>query len=199
MHARRWIRTLSMIAVTASITWATSAAEGIGIRGGLGTDIEGGLALGAGVNYLVAAGKGSAELGVLLFGGSFEETTEEFHTYEETTDLFVFGLLATYLHNHEPNRTAPYVLAGFGLGAINVEWEERSDTDSSLGTPLPGGGSKQAEDGSAGGTVFTVGGGMAFESGVDVRAELPIIVTFSAPGEASSVIPTFIATVGFRF
>ena len=131
--------------------------------------------------------------------GSFEETTEEFHTYEETTDVLVIGALANYLISYDQGEPGIFVVAGFGLASVSVEWEERSSGDVSLGTPLPGGGSMQSEDGSAAGTVFNLGVGNTFKGGFDIRLETPIIVSFSAPGEASSVIPTVIATAGFRF
>ena len=172
----------------------------IGIRGGFGTDINLGLAYGAGVNFLFDAGNSGVELGILLFGGSFEETSDNgFNTYDETTDIFVFGLMANYLINYTPREPGVFFVVGFGLGAISVEWEERSDTDTSLGTQLPGGGSMQSEDGSTAGTVFNLGVGGSFKNGIDIRAELPVILAFGAPGEASSVIPTAIATIGYRF
>jgi hypothetical protein len=172
----------------------------IGIRAGIGTDKTFGLAYGAGGNYLLTYPKSSLELGVLLFGGSFDETSDEgIHTYEETTDIFVFAAMANYLIGHTPQQPGMFFIAGIGLGSVSIEWEERSSTDVSLGTPLPGGGSMQSEDGSAGGTVFNLGVGSAFAGGFDVRAELPVIVTFSAPGESSAVVPTLIVTAGYRF
>lgn len=174
----------------------------VGLRAGLGTDVNFGLAYGAGANYLLTLPNNpnnSLELGIILFGGSFEETTEEFNTYVETTDIFVFGLMANYLIGYQLDQPQTFFIAGIGLASVGVEWEERSDTDVSLGTPLPGGGSKQSEDGSAAGTVFNLGVGRLFESGLDIRLELPVILAFSAPGDAAAVIPTLIATAGIRF
>lgn len=174
----------------------------IGIRAGLGTDISGGIAYGGGVNYLISFPSASLELGVILFGGSFEESTEEgIHIYDEKTDVFLFGVMANYLFNYSPNLPGTYFVAGFGLAAVEIEWEESSATDGSLGTPLPGSvsGSMQAEDGSVGGSVFNLGVGRTFTGGLDVRAEIPVILTFSAPGDATSVIPTFTVTAGLRF
>jgi len=172
----------------------------IGLRAGVGTDINLGLAYGVGANYLLSFPQNSLELGVILFGGSFDETSDEgMHTYDETTDLFVFGLLANYLIGYTPNQPGTFFIAGIGLASISMEWEERSKTDESLGTPLSGGGSMQSVDGSAGGTVFNLGFGRSFTNGFDVRAELPVIVSFSAPGEASAVIPSLIVTAGIRF
>ena len=187
---------VGMLAVTAE----AQTDPRIGVRAGIGTDINLGLAYGIGANYLLPYQENSLELGVLIFGGSFDETCEEGgNTYEETTDLFVFAAMANLLIKHKPGKLGTFYIAGIGLGSVSVEWEERSEDDVSLGTPLPGGGSMQSADGSAGGTIFNLGVGQAFKGGFDVRAEFPIIVTFSAPGESSSVIPTLILTAGYRF
>ncbi len=170
-----------------------------GIRGGVGTDISGGIAYGGSINYQFPLTTNWLEVGPVLYISHFEETTEEFHTYEETTDLTVFGVLANFLFNYNPNRAGTFFLAGFGFAAISVEWEERSEGDISLGTPLPGGGSMQSEEGTAGGSVLNIGVGYKFQGNVDIRAELPVILIFGAPGEAGSVAPTLTATLGIRF
>lgn len=170
-----------------------------GIRGGVGTDIGGGLAFGGSINYLFPSNQNHWEVGPVLFISSTEETTTDFNTYTEKTDLTVFGVLANYLINYEPEDAGPFFLVGLGLAGISVEWEESSPDDESLGTPLPGGGSKQSEDGTAGGSVLNIGAGYKFAGNVDIRAELPIILIFGAPGEASSVAPTLTATIGIRF
>jgi hypothetical protein len=170
-----------------------------GIRGGIGTDISGGIAFGGGINYLFPAGNNWMEIGPVLFISKSTETTEEFHTYEEETNLTVYGVLANLLFNYSPLSSGGFFLVGAGAAAISVEWEERSDGDTSLGTPLPSGGSKQSEEGTAGGLVLNFGAGYKFEGRVDVRAEFPIIIITDAPGEASSIAPTLTATLGIRF
>ena len=167
-----------------------------GIRGGLGTDINLGLAYGIGINYLLP--KTNFEFTVVIFGNHTKETTQEFYTYDETTDIFVFGVLGNYLIGYNRNEPGVYGIAGFGFSGIGVNWEETSSGDPSLGTPLPNGGSKQSESGTAGGSVINVGGGYSFGQ-VNLRAEFPVIFDFSPPGSASSVIPTFIFTVGINF
>lgn len=174
----------------------------IGIRGGIGTDINLGLAYGLGGNFLINLpnNNNSLELGVVFFGGSFKESTDEgIHTYEEKTDIFVFGLLANYLIGYTPRQPGLFFITGVGIASISVDWEERSSTDSSLGPPLPGGGSMQSSDGTTGGTVLNLGIGKSFSSGLDIRAELPVIVAFAPPGGASSVVPNLIVTLGYRF
>jgi len=167
-----------------------------GIRAGLGTDINLGLGYGIGANYLLP--ESNVELTVVLFGNSSEETTEDFHTYEETTDLFVFGVMANYLFGYKFNQRGGYGIIGFGFSAISIDWEETSPTDGSLGPPLPNGGSKQSESGTGGGAVVNMGGGYSFGN-FNLRAEFPVIIPFSPPGEASGVIPTFIVTAGYNF
>ncbi len=188
------------IALILTSTVQAEEIAGFGIRGALGTDITGGIAYGAGANYMLSLQKDALELGIILFGGSFEETTDEgMYTYNETTDIFVFALLANYLYRYSPGQPGSFFIAGFGLGSISVEWEEESPNDESLGTPLPGGGSKQSDEGSAAGTIFNVGAGYSFANRLDLRFEVPVFLTFSAPGEASSVIPTFTLSAGYRF
>ncbi len=201
------ITAIAFIAVLVSNVDAQTVSPKIGVRGGLGTDIHGGIAYGVGGNYLLSYPNGGLELGVLLFGGSFEESSEDGynfdtgapHIYDETTDIFVFGLMANYLIGYDQSTTKSYFIVGAGLASISVDWEEKSATDGSLGTIMPGGGSMQSESASGAGTVFNLGVGKSFSENFDMRVEFPTIVTFSTAGNASAVIPTFIVTAGFRF
>ena len=109
---------------------------------GLGQTSAGELAYGIGGNYLIDLQSNALELGILFFSGSFEEeSTEGIHICKEKTDTIVFGMMANYLINYSPGKPRLFFVAGIGLGSINVEWEERSPTDESLGALLPGGGS----------------------------------------------------------
>ena len=109
---------------------------------GLGQTSAGELAHGIGGSYLIDLQSNALELGILFFSGSFEEeSTEGIHICKEKTDAIVFGMMANYLINYSPGKPRLFFVAGIGLGSINVEWEERSPTDESLGALLPGGGS----------------------------------------------------------
>jgi hypothetical protein len=172
----------------------------IGVRGGLGTDINLGLAFGGGVNYMLDMGDNPLELGVLLFHSHWSETDDNgFHEYTETSDVMVFGMMANYLLGYELGTPGMFFVGGFGLGMMNVDWEETSPTDESLGELLPDGGSRQDASGTGGGSVVNLGGGMAFSNGADIRFEIPVILVFGEYGEASTVVPTFIITAGMRF
>lgn len=170
-----------------------------GIRGGVGTDISGGLVFGGSLNYLLPSYSNPFEIGLVGFTGSFEETTEEFHTYVEKTDILVIGLFSNYLIHYIQHSQAIFFLVGAGLAFIEVDWEESSDTDESLGPPLPGGGSIQSDEGSTFGFIFNLGMGYKFSNNVDVRLEIPVFIITSAPGKASSVAPTLVLTLGVGF
>ena len=206
-HLSKLIIALALVTIMVVQVNAQSELPKIGLRGGAGTDINGGVAYGLGGNYLLTYPNGGLELGILYFGGSFEESSEDGfnpstgnpHTYDETTDISVIGFMANYLIGYDQNTPSTFFIVGAGLASISIEWEQSSTTDISLGTPLPGGGTMQAEDASGGGTVFNLGVGKSFAGNFDLRLEFPTIVTFSAPGTSSSVIPTFIVTAGIRF
>ncbi len=184
---------LSFIVITAY--GQTDQTGTFGIRAGIGTDISLGIAYGAGFNYRLQE---NMELGLVLFGGKFSETSNNgFNDYEETTNIFAIAAQANWLFNHLPDETKPFFIAGTGLAFISYEWEERSATDTSLGTPLPGGGSMQSEEGGTGGVIFNVGAGMTFTSPFDLRFEVPIMVPFGI--ENVSVVPLFMLTAGYRF
>jgi len=166
----------------------------LGFRGGIGTDISGGIAYGGGVNYLIT---NSFEFGLVGFGGTYVEEIHKTHTYTETTKLLVVGFLANYFANYDPEKVAPFFIAGFGLASISGTWEERSKTDTSLGTPLAGGGSKQERTFGIAGPLLNIGLGLSFGHGIDIRFEVPVI--YGTIAGSSYVIPTFILTLGYRF
>ena len=188
------ISLIILLFATSSFALQTSR---FGIRGGLGTDINLGLGFGLGGNILLAGNP--VELGGYIFKNHSTETSYEYdNEYNETTDILVFALMSNYLINYTQGQTGSFFTAGAGVGIIMVDWEEKSPDDTSLGEPWNGGSMMSAE-GSAAGFIFSLGWGMAFSEVMDLRVEAPIFVITSAPGEASAVVPTFIATLGFAF
>lgn len=179
---------------------APQAPGHFGVRAGAGTDINLGVAFGAGGNYFIPNPMGGFELGALFFGGLFNETSNNgTHTYTERTTLFVFAALAEHLFNYATDRPSFFFIAGLGLAAIYVNWNESSRTDTSLGTPLPGGGTQVTRTGATAGTVFDLGVGYHFSIPLDLRLQIPVILTFSPPGGSPAVLPTLILTLGWRF
>src|SRR3989304_1867411 len=80
---------------------------------------------------------------------------------------------ATFLFRSAPRRSGTFFALGTGAAAVSASWEERSPTDTSLGTPLPGGGSMQDSDGTVGGLILSAGIGRTFGSGLEARLDLP--------------------------
>jgi hypothetical protein len=191
---------LVFIVFVSPLTVFSSELPKVGVRGGVGTDINLGLAFGGGVNYILDMWESPLELGaVLYYSHSTETSNNGYNDYHETTNVTVFGMLANYLMGYEVGTPGMFLLAGFGLGMMSVDWEEWSPTDESLGELLPGGGSRQDAGGTAAGSVLNLGGGMAFSNGADIRFEIPVILVFGEYGEASTVVPTFTITAGMRF
>jgi len=100
-----------------------------------------------------------------------------------TRPIHIFGLLGLLSF-----------VVGMGVGAVSVEWEERSDTDTSLGTPLPGGGSMQSEEGTVGGLIINFGLGHRFNEVFDLRFQIPTFFIGGGEYRDGAVIPTFTIT-----
>jgi hypothetical protein len=188
------------LGISAAAQTETPTPVNIGLRAGLGMDISGGFAYGIGGNYQFPVGADVVELGLNFYGNEHkEDSTSGIHTYKETTNLLVFGVLANYLINYSPSNPGLFFVGGVGLAAVSVDWTEESATDTSLGTPLPGGGSTQNAEAFAGGSVINLGIGYLLGNGLDMRIEIPTILVFGAPGKAATVVPTFTITGGYRF
>jgi hypothetical protein len=195
-------------AATIGLLWAlVSAAPTLaqapgnaGLRFGIGTDIEGGIAFGGTVDYTLPRQSNAFELGLTLFYGSFEEESNNgFNDYFETTDIFAVAAIANYLFRHSMDVPGPYFVVGAGVGAFSVSWREESPTDLSLGPPLPGGGTYQEEDGVSGGAIINFGIGHRFTEKVDLRAQVPTFFIGGGEEREGGVIPTFTLTLGIAF
>ena len=171
-----------------------------GARVGVGTDIGGGIAYGGQIDYTLLRADNSIEFGLAFFGGSFEEDSNNgFNDYHEETDILVFGGTVNYLLQHGMDTGGPYFVAGVGVGAFSVDWREESPTDTSLGSPLTGGGSFQEEDGATAGFILNLGIGHRFTEKFDLRAQLPTFFISSGDSRESQIVPTFTVTAGITF
>jgi hypothetical protein len=189
--------TVVLVLMAGSLS-AQSATDGLGLRGGVGTDVTfGGVAFGAGVNLLLQQ---NLEVGLMIYYGSFEEESNNgFNDYFETTEITAVAAMANYLYRYVPGEDGWFFLGGVGLAYLNVFWEEWSPTDTSLGTLCCGGGSKHDFEGGVGGFTLNIGTGYAFAGGLDLRLEVPIVIVVGDVGEASGLIPLFTVTAGYRF
>ncbi len=194
------ILTLTALLIAADSVCAQESPGVAGARIGAGTDITGGVAYGAQLDYTLFQNPNAFELGFALFGGTFEEDSDNgFNEYHEETTVVVFAAIANYLFRYSPESEGPYFVAGAGVGAVSVEWEESSATDTSLGTALPGGGSKQSEDGTTSGLILNFGIGTRLNDSFDLRLQVPTFFISAGDQRDSAVVPTVTATLGIKF
>jgi hypothetical protein len=196
------MKSIGVVAFVAVLLFGHSAAaekKGIGVHGAVGTDVTLGLGFGVGVTWVLPQTSFfTYEFGAqLFFHKSTYEDTEGIHDYEETTELYLLAARANALFNHHDGGL--YYIAGGGLAASSVSWVERSPTDTSLGTPLDDGGSKQEVDATALAAIASAGIGYNTPSGLDLRFEVPLLIFFSEVGEAATIVPTLVASAGYRF
>lgn len=176
--------------------------SGLGLQAGVGTDVTLGAAGFVGVSRVLGKAGDSRRLelgGQLYYHRSEWEDTEGINDYFETTTVTVLAARANLLYGYQPAVSRMFWILGTGIAAVSMSWEERSPTDVSLGTPLDGGGSKQSDDGVAGALIANAGIGLTFGSGLEGRLQLPLLIFFGTPGEASSIAPTLTASLGYRF
>jgi hypothetical protein len=173
---------------------------GFGVYGGVGTDINLGIGYGIKCGFFPMGVRNvPLEVGPELFiAHTVEDSSEGNYDYTDTTDLVVFGVLASYLFNYSYKTDCFYGILGIGLAVVSVSWEETSPNDTSLGESWKGG-SKMSAEGTVGGSVLNLGFGYSFAMGLDIRFELPVIIMFGAPGEASAIAPAVTAMAGYRF
>ena len=196
MKRLRFFMLFVFFAATLSVG-AQDIAAGLGARAGVGSDITfGGLAFGGGVNKLFLD---NLEVGLVFYYGSFtENSTNGVNNYTDTTKITALAAFVNYLYGYHRNSSGFYLVGGVGLAYLGINWEESSPTDVTLGTLLPGGGSKATFDASSGGSILNLGAGFSFGAGFDLRLEVPIVIAFGSAGGSSTVIPLFTLTGGYR-
>ncbi len=168
------------------------------LRGGLGMDINGGLAFGLSGNYLIKMGPETSEIGLSLYSGnSSRSTTSGVHTYNYKTSLYVLGLVVNLLPNYNATTGGMFGVLGVGMAGVLVNWSQQSNTDSSLGTPDGAGGSEEKISAGAAASIVNLGVGW-LAGDLDVRFEVPMLFIFNTVGGASSFVPTFTLTAGYR-
>lgn len=194
---RKRLLVVSMLLALALSASAQSPLDSIGVRGGIGADFTfDGIAFGGGINKLFMD---QFEVGLVFYYGSFQQISSNgVNTYVDTTQTTAVAASVNYLYGYHRNQGGFYLLGGVGIGYLGVNWEESSSTDPTLGTLLPGGGSKEDFGGGAGGALVSLGAGYAIPGGLDVRLEVPLLIAFSQTGGASTVLPMLTITAGYR-
>jgi hypothetical protein len=176
------------------VPWLASAQlSGLGVHGGVGTDITLGLAVGGGVSFVLPGTKTPAvEVGADFFYHHSTETTSEqvgpaLNEYTDTTTLYVFAVTANMLFRYTPKELGLYYLAGGGIGAMNASWVGQSEDDPTY---------NDTSEGTTAGLILNLGIGLTLPLGFDLRLQLPTFIVF---GIVRNVfVPTATAAVGFR-
>lgn len=170
---------------------------GIGLHGGLGTDVSLGLAYGAGVSYAILPGSGATvfEIGPDLFiSNSTYEGTSGNYRYTEKTALTVFGVRANSLFNYHPGKPGVFWIVGTGIAAVSVEW-----TYDETNIIYPDVTMHDSAEGTTASWIVNLGFGATFAGPFEIRLETPILFMFGAYGNAAAIAPAFTVVAGLRF
>ena len=165
---------------------STSKSEklNITVRAGVATDVSFDPGFGIGINYLLpnSVGGNPVEIGVMYVTAHSEW---DGGTYQETTDTDILAVMYNILNGYN-NKDSLYYIYGVGFASVSIFWEETS-------TVFPA--YYDSVDATGFANILNVGLGKKFESGLDLRFELPVLVFYSAGITA----PTVMVTAGMSF
>ena len=160
---------------------------------GAGTDASLGLALGGEYQLMLSDTLPNLRVGPSLYFNRWTETTEEFHTYEEESTTFIFGVAANY-YSTTADPTLSFI-GGGGIAFMLNDWQETSETDSSIG-PLIDGFYTDEEEASGASIYLNVGVSKLLSESFALELNVPLffiptpVGTLIAPAlTVSAVIP----------
>ncbi len=156
------------------------------IRGGVGTDITGGLGFGGGLGFVWTPSFSSTgmEFGVDYFFHSSEEDNDSGN--KEKTELGIFTGRVNWLWNYDPGQGSVYFITGVGFVVASIDWRE------------DGPNYRDSFDATSAGNVINLGGGWQSPAGFGVRIETPLLFFYNT-GSASAFVPTFVLSLVYRF
>jgi len=165
------------------------------LRAGIGTDINLGIAAGAGLGYLTEfSGLPPLEFGIDFYYYHGLDSSEELvgtslNTYNDTTTLLVYAVIANFLHGYKPGTRGFYFITGIGAGAVSVDWIYQSPQDTSYN-----------DSGSYTGGGLLVNPGIAYSFGgaFEIRLQAPILI-FDGPLDTVGFAPMLNLAASLRF
>jgi hypothetical protein len=170
----------------------------LGIKVGAGTDFKG-FAGGGGLTYLLSAPGSSIgfEIGTDCFfhNSTATGTSDDHFDWTETTTLIVGLAKFNGVFGYEPGKAGPYAVAGTGVVVASVDWKEtgKGTTGYTYLSPYT-----YTFSGVGFGTVINPGFGYAFNGGLELRVEAPMMVFFGNYGTAAFA-PAVTGNLIFRF
>ncbi len=158
-----------------------------------------GLKAGAGVDItLVPAFGGEISLALDMENGSWLSVDLGFfHSYDkweggnyvEETTSDIFMLRANRVFNYRPREDCTFYFIGTGVAAVSVYWKETSPVFTDHLDEV---------DRTGGGFLVSLGMGHAFNGGLELKLELPILIVFGGY-YGTRVSPMLGAGIGWRF
>jgi hypothetical protein len=165
--------------------------SGFGLNAGVGTDVSLGLAAGVGISYLMVNDPElSLEAGFNLYFSSYKESSVDGpadYVYYDSATTIIFAVAANALFNYNPKTAGIYTLAGLGAGGVNINWEKSSTDDPTY---------NDSGDSTGGSLIINLGVGGTFGNGFELRAQLPVFMTFTGLGTIFS--PALTIGAGLR-
>lgn len=167
---------------------------GFGLNANVGTDTSLGLVAAAGASYLtVNDPEVSVEIGFNVYFSSFKESfagepPDDNKIYYNSEATIIYAIFANALFNYTPSKEGVYTVAGAGVGGVNLSWEKSSVDD-----PLY----NDHGDDTGGSAIINLGVGGTFGNGFELRAQIPILITFMGFG-GMKVSPALTVGAGLR-
>lgn len=196
---KNFLKTLMTAVILAGTVGIAAAEVGpMGIKLGVGSDFKG-IAGGGGFTYLMTAPGSSVgfEMGADLFIHSSTDTgtSSDHFDWTEKTNLTVGLAKFNGVFGYVPGKAGAYAVAGSGFVVASVDWSETGKGTAGYTYLSP---YSKKFSGVGFGTVLNLGFGYAFDSGIELRAEAPMMVFFGDYGTAA-FSPAVTGNVIFRF
>jgi len=165
------------------------------LRANLGYDpIGGGFAFGAGGGYRFPFSGDYAEvLADVYYGPGHSTWTEGNYSNDYTSSLVILAVRANWLFFYKPGRPGIYALAGTGFFAGSYSWTQ---VQTYLLSPYNT--YTYNDQYFASGTILNLGAALSLAMGLEVRAEIPVMIFFGAYGRAAAVAIPITLSVGYR-
>jgi hypothetical protein len=202
----RAVTTATLVLVWLALpTESTAQGLGGGLRIGAGVDTAGRVAYGVQLELIEFGTSSSFELALHAFGATRVENYEFYYfstlrQYHEESRLRGLGIIANLLARHARESSGPYLVLGVGLGPLEVDWRVESATDPTMSTPLPNGGSFDAEKRRTVGSLVNLGIGWRIDRRLDLRAQ--ILTALASPTDVREdlkIVPAATLSVGIGY
>jgi hypothetical protein len=189
------VLTLCLPPLVEAQTGSPRSSSEILLRANLGYDpIGGGFAFGAGGGYRFPFSGDYAEiLADVYYGPGHSTSSSGNYNNDYTSSLLILAVRANWLFFYKPGSPGVYALVGTGLFAGSYTTTEVQTFIYSPYTTYT-----YNYQYFASGTILNLGVAFSTAMGLEVRAEIPVMVFFGAYGNAAAVSIPITLSVGYR-